>query len=160
MVIGNASWNSFTINYFLNLNSQTFRIFSILQQYMNIVPYTYVVGLSKPTWRAQFALGIMSTSVLMCPLHPSRRTQKNPWSHLGLPHYNWWLKLDFNHLSCGDQKHLIIKSSVIENFQSPPFWCVTVALPFTWKNILTRYHNSITNPKLHKPKYHLSKILM
>jgi hypothetical protein len=53
------------INVF-NLNSQTFWIFSILQQYMNIIPHTYIVGLSKPTWHTQFVSGIMSKFVMMC----------------------------------------------------------------------------------------------
>jgi hypothetical protein len=87
----------------------------------------------------------------------------------------------FGHQSCNHQKQFVI-ALTIENFPSPSFWCVIMALPFTWKNILrqkknygnskispcknvifkkksfkknqtpSRYHNSITNPKFQHNK--------
>jgi hypothetical protein len=58
-------------------------------------------------WHAHFATGIMSTSILMHLLHPSKQTLKNLCYHLGYPCYDWWLKI-FSHNLFGCHYGLVI----------------------------------------------------
>ncbi len=63
--------------------------------------------------------------------------KKNLGSYSDYPHYDWWLKMDFGHQFCGNQKFSVTKPTMIKFFLSPFFRCVIIlALPFTWKNIL------------------------
>jgi len=62
--------------------------------------------------------------------HPSKWTQEN----LG---HTWAATI-----TIGDQKWVLVTNPIMtENFSSPSFQCVTMALPFTWNNILRQKKN-------------------
>jgi len=93
-------------------------IFFWLNFYLLIKPYLFSTRLLKLKWCNHFALGTISTFVLMCQSHLSQLIHKKLSLHSGYPHYVWWQKIDSITI------RLVTKFSIVLslNWVTKKFW--------------------------------------